>query len=159
MERISEYILGIIAAAMILGIMGRLLGDKNGISSLFQLIGGLFLVFTITAPVLEMDFSGIMGFLEAFTLEAEMAAMDGEEMAEKERRQIISDRTGAYILDKADELGVSLDVEVVLDAEGIPKSVFLTGHTPWSIRKELSQVISRELGIPEEAQQWNGQSE
>ena len=82
MERISEYILGIIAAAMILGIMGRLLGDKNGISSLFQLIGGLFLVFTITAPVLEMDFSGIMGFLEAFTLEAEMAAMDGEEMAE-----------------------------------------------------------------------------
>ena len=61
-------------------------------------------------------------------------------------------------MDKARLLGCSLEVTVsVSEAEvPVPESVQITGNISASARRELEIVLSQELGISKENQQWIG---
>lgn len=67
-------------------------------------------------------------------------------------KQVIEETAGAYILDKAAELGLSctVSVECRTDETGcpLPAAVFIRGAAPGPARESLSAVIARELGIP-----------
>ena len=68
---------------------------------------------------------------------------------------IITQQTQSYILDKADTLGVCLEVGVELNEEMVPWRVTMTGEAPPYARQRLEGIIQDDLGIPAERQVWS----
>lgn len=157
MEALSRYVLSVIAAAFLFGILSSMVDEKGSTGALLRLMGGLFLIFSILSPILKMDFTGITNFLEDFAVEGEYASASGEEMAEEEYRTIIIQQVEAYILDKASGLGLSLTVEVTLNADDLPESVTLCGAAAPYAKLQLQQIIEDDLGIAKENQRWTGE--
>ena len=87
------------------------------------------------------------------------AAVTGVEVKNRELvLRIISEKTSAYILDKAESLGLSLSASVQAEDDGSgprPVSVFLTGSAEESAKKRLTEYIEDTFGIPKERQFWN----
>lgn len=158
MEMISRYILSVIAAAMILGILKGVLSEKSGASALIRLIGGIFLAFVVISPVAKLDFSDPADFWENFSSMGTDAATDGEQIADKEYRSIIKSSTEAYILDKAKTYQAELAVEVSLsDAEiPVPAAVRLQGDISPYGKIQMQRMMENDLGIAKENQQWIG---
>ena len=158
MGAFSNYILSVICAAFVLGILDSIFNQKGSTGGLLKLIGGLFLAFTMLSPVVRMDFSGIWNFLEEYTVAGESAAAVGESMAEEEYRTIIKSETEAYILDKANVLGVTLAVEVTLSRDEVPVPVeaVLRGAVSPYAKQQLQQMMETELDIAKENQLWIG---
>lgn len=70
---------------------------------------------------------------------------------------LISGEAETYILDKAQEMGLSLQVEVtasVREYYPVPWAVTLEGAMTQVQQSALSRFIEKELDIPEERQEW-----
>lgn len=154
MESLSRYILSVIAAAFLVSMLTALVGKKGSAGAILKLTGGLFLTFTLLNPLVDLDFSGISGFFEEYSVTAEAEAAGGEAMAREEYRTIIKDKLEAYILDKAKELGLAVTAKVTLDADGIPTAVTVSGAASPYAKAQLQQMIVRDLGIAKEDQLW-----
>ena len=82
-------------------------------------------------------------------------ASQAEDETKRQMAAIISEEAASYILDKADALGLQLEVQVELDAELLPCGVRLQGAASPYARSQLSGQIETELGIPKERQVWS----
>ena len=82
----------------------------------------------------------------------------GVEVQNRElQARIISEQAAAYIWDKADEMGVALEVEVEtrdLGSGPYPWRATLTGTCGGEKRTALTQYIEENLAIPEARQVW-----
>ena len=156
MSHLGDYVLSVISASVISAIVCSFFGEKGGISSVLRVICGLFLTFVVINPLVTLDFSRIYNYLDSFNLEGLDAASAGENMAGEAEGNIIKSRVQAYILDKADSFGTSLEVEVILDQDHIPVSVELQGNISPYTRAQLTEIIEEDLGIPKEHQLWIG---
>lgn len=155
MENIRSYILSVITAAIIVSAVKSILGDKGSMGALVRLIGGLFLTFTLLSPVVRLDFSGIADSLEEYLIQGQALAVSGEVMGQAEYRKLVKQQTEAYIQDKANKLGLSLQVEVTLgEDDPVPEEVTLRGAVSPGMKGKLQQVLLEELGIPKERQLW-----
>jgi cell division protease FtsH len=85
---------------------------------------------------------------------SDVAGIDEEK---KELEEIIKTKTQAYVLDKADSLGLDLEVEITVDNSElpVPVSVVLTGAAAPYAKARLSNIIANDLAVPKEAQIWN----
>ena len=85
-------------------------------------------------------------------------ARTGVEIGNREALSaIIKSKTEAYIWDKADEMGVALEVEVEtrdLGSGPYPWRATLTGTCGGEKRTALTQYIEENLAIPEARQVW-----
>ena len=154
----AQYLLGGVAAAMVLGILDGLLDKKSSAAGLLRLMGGLFLTFTLLQPLTKMDFSSIGDYIAAFGDEGESIAALGEDMAAEEMARIIKSKTEAYILDKAQAFGLNLQVEVTVSEEEtpVPMGVRLAGNVSPYAKWQLQNMMEEDLGIGEEQQIWTG---
>lgn len=153
---LRQYILRIICCALICGLLPPLVGKTS--KKILRLACGIVMTVTVLRPLLSIDPETIWEKLIPDISSAEAAVQTGQEMAEKSMSDIIMTHCQAYILDKAAGLGLSLQVHVTLSGDDIPipLGVRLTGEWTQNQRAQLSGLITRELGIPEEAQQWIG---
>lgn len=112
---------------------------------------------TVVSPLLQVRLEGLKDLTLDIQLEASDAAAVGENLGRQEMEAIIIDRTQAYILDKAEELGLCLSVKVELSGEEypLPIGVRLEGDASPYARMVLTDYISQTLGISVEDQQWN----
>lgn len=156
MTGLSGYALSVISAAIMTAIISSFFDGKSGISGIIRLVSGLFLTFVIISPLTNLDFSMVNDYLEEFTVEGEEVAAMGENLAREAEADIIMGRVQAYILDKANSLGVQLDVEVVLDRDNIPVSVKLSGNISPYAKARMAAIITEDLGISKEHQLWIG---
>lgn len=154
MEQLGRYILSVITAAMLLGILKSFLKEKNGPAAVVGMMGGLFLTFTILSPASKFDFSGIDLFFESFSMDGQAAAAYGEKLAQEELEGIIKSQVEAYILDKAKPYRAELSVEVTLDEATVPTAVRLQGDISPYGKMQLQQMLEADLGIAKENQQW-----
>ena len=158
MENIARYILSVTAAALLLGILQTIAGKKGTQAVLLQLIGGLFLTFTVISPIVNIEADEILDLPWAFTLQGSTIAEQGQSYSRNQLRRIIKDRTEAYILDKALTLQAQLQVEVMLsqDEVPVPTSVRLQGSVSPYARNVLQQWLQDDMAIPKEHQIWIG---
>jgi hypothetical protein len=157
MELLRHYVFSVVAASLISGvIMGFLQGGT--VKTLIKVISGLFLAFMVISPIRQLDISDfpIPGTEEAS--EASSAARLGEELSLDAIKDIIKQQTEAYILDKAAQLNASVEVQVTLSQVSPypPVSVRLRGEISPYARRQLEAMLSEELGIQREDQQWTG---
>ena len=158
MQNLGRYILSVTAAAILLGILQTLAGKKGGSGALIQLIGGLFLTFTIIAPVANIRLDALWELPWELTAEGNAIAAQGESLSQNQLRAIIKERSEAYILDKALSYQTTLEVEVTLSQDEIPApaSVRLQGSVSPYARTALQQWLQDDMGIPKENQLWIG---
>ena len=146
------------AAALLLGILQTIVGKKETQAVLLQLIGGLFLTFTVISPIVNIEADEILDLSWDFTLQGSTIAEQGQSYSRNQLRRIIKDRTEAYILDKALTLQAQLQVEVMLsqDEVPVPTSVRLQGSVSPYARNVLQQWLQDDMAIPKEHQIWIG---
>lgn len=149
----ARYVLSLIAAALAGGILtGLLPGGSCGRA--LKLLCGVFLLAAVLRPVGKLELPDVGAWLENLDREAEAAARAGEDSIEAQRRQVISDRLEAYILDKAAGLGLEAAVELTLDENGLPDSAALTGTWTQTQREQMERILEEDLGVPKERQRW-----
>ena len=154
MNGLTQYILTVVTAAMLVGILQSLAGQGT-MGTLTKLLGGVFLALTMLSPVLKLEIPDPAEWFADLALDGESLAAEGEAMAADAKEDIIRSQVEAYILDKA---GADLTVSVELDAEGIPCGVTLTGDVSPRTKAQLSRMLAEELGLGEEVQQWYSKS-
>lgn len=156
MTGISDYLVKVICASLLCGILNHIIKGSGTVPTLIKAISGVFVAITILSPLVSIKFNQKLESINKYLQVGNEYSSYGERIAEEQKSEIIKSATQTYILDKAISLGVELEVEVVLSGEDDNpyRSVLLRGNISPYAKDQLSQMISTVLGIPEEAQQW-----
>ena len=155
MEDLRQYILSVTAAAMLCG-AALSLSPEGSAKELLRLLGGMALAVCLLRPLVggtfRIELPGVDPGL------GEQIAAEGEKEAQKALADIIKSETEASILDKAAALEASVEVEVTLDqgSPPLPQTVVIRGGVSPYARGRLESILSSELGITKEHQQWTG---
>lgn len=152
----KQYLLSVVAAAIICGIVTKLLGKKGTQGAVGRLVAGLFLAFTVIAPLRSVHIGDLSSVTKVYSSEAGMAVEEGKKQTAQALQAGIKEGCEAYILDKAQSLNVELEVVVTLSDEDIPTpiSIQLSGNVSPYAKIKLIDIITKDLGIPKEAQKW-----
>ena len=156
MTQIRQYIVSIVASVLLCSILRGSLGKCVRFSVLIDTVCSLFIAFTIFSPIIKLDLSGIdFTITDNFRTDAQAVAEAGEETARTAMVSIIKEQTQAYILDKADSLGMNISVEVEIDQDTtLPCNAIIYGTASPYAKATLSQYMKDSLGIPEANHQW-----
>lgn len=153
---LGKYLLGILAGALICGIAMELIGKKGGNATLLRLLCGIFMLLCVVSPLLDIRIGSLDDLTGQIRREANAVTQEGKNMAQDYYRSVITQRTEAYILDKAVSLGADVDAKVCLsqDDTAAPKAVTVRGRISPYAKGLLSEWMERELGIESEEQTW-----
>lgn len=155
MELLRQWLTGVTCAAIIVALADSLMAGGT-VRRIGRLAGGLLLLAAVVKPVLEVDLT----VLSAASLRLEAEAVPAAEEAGLDlMKSIIGEETGAYILDKAAELGISCQevrVTCAVEESGVPypASVVLVGDLTEEEQARLSRRIEADLAIPAEQQSY-----
>lgn len=157
MELLRQWLIGITCAAMIVALADSLT-PKGTVQKIGRIAGGLVLLIAVVKPLMGVDF-GTLAQATANVQEAMASCGDLEKTDLDLMKSIIGQRTGAYILDKAEGLGAALENVTVLCEVGeedvpYPAAVTVTGELTEGQRQALSRVIEADLAIPRERQTY-----
>ena len=153
MEALRQYVISVVAGAILCGIALRLV-PKGALSQIMKLLCGLILTLCVLRPMVKAELLNSIRFDGSFFDDAVSTAALGEEYSARAIRDIIKSETEAYILDKARSLGAKILAEVSLTTDGVPAGVRVTGSLSPYAKAALADYISRELGISKENQVW-----
>ena len=151
----KEYILSVICAAMLCGIVADLAEKKGAPAHILKLICGVFLSFTVIRPIAEVKLEEFSIFTADIAQDAFRVSELGQTQSYHEMAAIITGEMRAYILDKASDFSKELQVDVQLDEKLIPIRVILKGDISPGGKQRLEEIIEMELGIAKEDQIWN----
>ena len=155
MAWLREYLVSIVSASMLSGILIRL--TRNSASGeIVRMLCGVFLTIVLIQPL-----AGKKARLWEATLpdsgeQAEDIIAEGRASAEDIRKEFIKERLEAYILSRAGTIGADIQAEITLGKDCLPTHIRLTGTISPIYRSKLTQIIASELGIPREQQEWIG---
>lgn len=152
MEMLREWLLRIVNCALLVSVLEQLVPD-GAVREIARFCGGLVLILCMLCPPSAAE--RLMQGVDASAFSTQYAALEEDCRAQRDEAlaAVIAEKVGAYIEDKARALGVSVTAEVMLrQEEGVflPDRVLLCGTE----NDALAQLISRELGIAREKQEW-----
>lgn len=156
MSGVSGYLIKIVSAAVLCGILNYVTRGKGALSSMLKMISGIFIAVTVLSPLINIRFDHQIDAFNKYFETGMLYSGDGAAIATEQKSEFIKSATQTYILDKAVSLGAELEVEVILgDGEDDPyEAVLLRGKISPYAKEQLSLIIAKDLGISEEAQQW-----
>ena len=159
MRAIGEYIVSVCTAALLCGILNSLI-LKGPAKDVLKLVSGLFLAFCVISPVSNIHLPDLAAMNQEVQQDAEAAASAGAEIMDEALSERITGQLEAYILDKAESMGLHPEVKVILKDDGsyLPKHVTLSGKAPIVKRTKLIQEIVEDLGLTKEDVRWTGEN-
>ena len=151
-ETLRTWLLGIIAAGMIVGILYALLprGRKKAVA---HTVGGMALLLVIVRPLLGLDLTELALRYEDYRQQIQALTEEYRRSGDAEFAALIADKTAAYIASKGEDMGIPCTVQVTTEQrEGVPYPATATLDVP---REEaLSAWISETLDIDRAHQFW-----
>ena len=152
----KDYILSLLSAALLCCVAQGFFIEKSTVGSVVKMLCGIVMILTVVSPWASIRLRDLGDCLDSIHSDSSLAVGLGENMAQNELREIIKSRVEAYILDKANNYGAQLTVEVILSEEQIPVpiSLHISGNISPYGKKMLSKMISEDLGIGLEDQVW-----
>lgn len=152
----KAYFLSIVAVALLTAIIRKLVGEQGTMASALKLMTGLLLTFAVISPLKDFHFSGMNDIAGSYASDAEQLVREGEKITSEAVSSIITQRTRAYIIEKAKTYDADLEVSVTLTSEDIPRpyAVTIKGNISPYVKSELQNIIQSDLGIPKEHQTW-----
>ena len=132
---------------------------KGRVLSAVKIICGVVMVFAILKPIADIDFDEYSKQLTKYNDNASELIGSAEDYNDKLNRLYIEEHCEAYILDKAESVGVKLDsvsVSAEWSTEGYwyPVSADIRHALSDELVNRLSTSIEAELGIAKERQAW-----
>lgn len=162
-ELVRSWVIGLTGMSLITAVV-LTLTPKGKVRRIVTMVCGLGMVIALISPIMNFDYDSFALYMSDSTEELESYGAGLEETNERLTRSIIQERTAAYILDKAESIGVldaTFTVNTKMDDEGTwyPWEVTAEGTFTESQSSELVSYITGELGIPEERQYWSTDDE
>lgn len=156
MEGIRAYLLSVVAAAIISALVMKLVGNKSAYCGIIKLVTGIFLSITVVSPLVQITFTDMTDYFETLDIKADAVVSDGVNSSHAAMTEIIKENTEAYILDKAENMGLTVNVTVYLsdDTPPTPISVKISGSAAPYAKMQLQSIIESDLSIPKENQAW-----
>ncbi len=155
-EGIRNYLLAVAAAGILVSLLLSLL-PAGPLRRTGQFVGGLILVLAVLAPVAQVELADLSRALARIRVETKEAITGVQTDNRELLAAIIKEDCETYIWDKAQEMGLELEVEVTVEA-GVnypyPTAVTLRGAVTAAQQAALSQWIEENLGIPGAQQEW-----
>ena len=156
MTALHRYFLAVIAASFLTSLLvGMAAEDK--MKQILRFVGDLTLILVLLSPMAGFNERSFSRTVEEFSrnmeIEQNKAVVDSA-MTE----QLIIERCRTYIMDKASNLGAELEVEIILNQVNeisVPAEVYINGQYSAHAREQISQMLERDFGIPEEKQRWS----
>ena len=120
MDDIRQYIIGVIAAALLCGIATSLIHEKTTLGAAVKFATGMLMVLAVIQPwtKISLDFFG--DWQEGISSDASNFISYGEESAMNAYRAGIKEQLQSYIQDEAKALGAELSVQITLADDEIP---------------------------------------
>ncbi|MBE6947085.1 MAG: hypothetical protein E7454_02380 [Ruminococcaceae bacterium] len=158
MDGIREYVVGVVAAALLCAAVTALAGKKGVLGVSVKFLAGLLMVMAVISPISSISFGHWFGWAEDIHANGDQIVADGEKMAMEAYRESITEQVEAYILDEAKALDCQLQVEVILSNDNLatPKRVVLSGNISPYAKQVITRLLTDELGIAQEEQIWTG---
>lgn len=157
MELVRDYVLSVVAAAIISTLALTVTNKNRTYSSVIRLLVGVFLSVTIVAPLAKIKFHEVSMQLNSISDSGREYVTKGCAISHSATADIISEQVAEYVLNKAEELGISVDVSVIMSNENElkPQSIHIRGTTTPYAKAKLENILENELEIAEENQIWN----
>lgn len=155
MDSLRQYVISVIAAALISGVVIRLTQNGSG-REIIRMLCGVFMTIVLILPISGRQTFQWKNLLPEIDRQAEVLASDGAYAAGNMKAELIKQQTEAYILDRATAMNADVTVTVSLGMDCVPASVRIAGKISPLSRSRLTDVITTELGIPREQQEWIG---
>lgn len=154
---LKQWILGITCAAVIAA-AAEALAPPGRVKKAGRLAVGLLLLLAVVKPLGGLDFDALAGALASYRPDRAACEAALEEKSGAVLKTIIEEKTGAYISDKAEALGMNCAAEVTYyygpDGEVRPEAVVVRGEFTEDQRVKLSRALEGELGIPAQRQSF-----
>lgn len=136
------------------------ISPEGSVKKIMSVLCAAVLIMSVLMPIKKFDFSSYA--LELAKLEEREQALqrDGEKINLRLNRLVIQSEYEAYIMDKAEKLGLKAErvkVGVEWSTEGlwVPKTAEIECTGEEKLKRSLSEIILSELGIPPEKQYWS----
>lgn len=155
MATFQQYILSVVAAASICGILSSLVRNTSA-NALVNLVCGLILTLTVIRPIADIDLSVLETWESSFKQDASYYRDLGTEEVKQAISERIKAESEAYVLAEATRLNADISVEILLDEESIPKLVYLRGNISPSARQQMEAFLETGFAISKENQIWTG---
>ena len=123
---------------------------------MIRLLCGVFLTVVLVQPLCGLSFEEPLRWTEDLNALGAEIVEQGSREAQAQKEAIIKARLEAYIVEKAAQAGASVTADITLGGDGLPRAVTVTGALSPAAKRQLRQVMTEALGIPEVRQQWNG---
>lgn len=159
MDGIRRYLFSLCAAALLCSLV-RALVPKGRMQRICSLLCGVFLAMTALSGLAGWNLGDVAEELTRMRIAAEEARTGVEIRNREALLAIIKQKAEAYIWDKAQELGLTVAVDVTVEEDGAypyPAAVRLTGRFTQSQRETLSRYIEENLAIGKEQQTWTNE--
>ena len=152
-ESVRTWLLGIVLTSLAGG-MARQLAPQGKEQAMVKLVSGLLLALAILRPLAGSGWEGLEVAAGSFDLQSEEQAEIYRKNQLEALSAIIAGKTEAYILDKANQLGLDCTVRVTVAAgeSGIPLPTSATIRGAYS--PALAECMEEEVGIPAQNQIW-----
>ena len=151
----KTYIFSILAVAIVCGFFNKCVSNKAN-ASVIRLATGIVMALVILQPFREYNFMD----LDELVFDVKDQALAVQMTANAERKtalsELIKKETEAYILKQAQVFNANISVEIIIsdDAMPVPEYVRISGQIAPYAKKQLINIIERELGVAEENQLW-----
>lgn len=145
MNEILRLSLATACTALLAGVL-EAVTPKGGGRRVVGLCGGLLLLLTLLKPFAGWTPASAWDTGSFHEKDSEILK-SGQEMV----KQIIEERTGAYIVNKSEQAGLAIRVNVVCTDDVLtptPWAVTIRSERPEHARSVLSRMLEDELGIP-----------
>lgn len=154
MSALREWLLGMVAAALAVA-LAQALTPEGTVKKVGRLIGGLVLLLAAVRPLTGLLSESREPAAEAFSPATETETVQG---GMEVMKTLIAQKTGAYIVDKGQSLGLACEVRVTvaMDDSGwpVPWEAEIRGTWTPEQKEELSRVVEEELSIPAQRQSF-----
>lgn len=155
-DAVRSYLLRLTVAAFFSALVLTLI--PNGLSKrAATLVCGLIMLLLALSPLVQLDEQALAAAISRIELEQEQTRT-GVELRNRELvAQIISARVQAYILDKAAEMGMQLEVEITMNTDAstpYPEAVTLRGEATPAQRQKLGTYLYESYALVPERQVW-----
>ena len=154
---IRQWLLGVVCTALVMAVADSL-APEGSVKKVCRMAGGLALLLAAAGPIIRLD-----GGMLSSVLEGHQALLQGYEETLEEQNNlfyqtIIEENTAAYIVDKAEEMGIFCQAEVTLsyDEDGVPCPWEVTARGDWTdeARVALARLLEDDLGVPPQRQHY-----
>lgn len=147
------FLLSIVCGALMCAVLQKI-PKFSGFRNLISYLCAIFLTVCFLKPIVSIKIPS--NNMQALWDEGSVFQAQGEEIATKSLKAIITERLEAYILEKAKTYGAEITVDIELSQGDMPQPIGVTinGQLSPYARAQLKELIHDELSIPPEAQTW-----